>query len=113
MLPNLLGAGFGQEVKEEALETTEEGGGGEASVLTRPDARTMTLSIPGLRGLITDRNGRPLAENRVGYQLALQFVHFTDPVDADILNWAKERLAHASKIAGKNYEVADRYLISH
>ncbi len=113
MLPTLLGAGFGQEVREEALETTEEGGGGEASVLTRPDARTMTLSIPGLRGLITDRNGRPLAENRVGYQLALQFVHFTDPVDADILAWAKERLAHASKIAGKNYEVADRDLLSH
>ena len=42
MLPTLVGAGFGQEVKEEALETTEEGGGGEASVLTRPDARTMT-----------------------------------------------------------------------
>ena len=113
MLPTLLGAGFGQEVRGGALEATEEGGGGEASVLTRPDARTMTLSIPGLRGLITDRKGRPLAENRVGYQLALQFVHFADPVDADILNWAKKRLAHASKIAGKNYEVADRDLLSH
>ena len=28
MLPTLLGAGFGQEVREEALEATEERGGG-------------------------------------------------------------------------------------
>ena len=56
---------------------------GEAAVLTRPDARTMTLEIPAPRGLITDRKGRPLAENRVGYQFAIQFEHFPDPVDAE------------------------------
>ncbi|HCQ37731.1 MAG TPA: hypothetical protein DIV39_01125 [Verrucomicrobiales bacterium] len=109
------GGGFGQDVRDSSLQGAEEGvaAGEEASVLTRPDARTMTLSIPGLRGLITDRNGRPLAENRVGYQLALQFAHFSDPSDEDILNWAKKRLSHASKIAEKKYVISDEDLLSH
>ena len=109
------GGGFGQDVRDSSLQGAEEGvaAGEEASVLTRPDARTMTLSIPGLRGLITDRNGRPLAENRVGYQLALQFAHFSDPSDEDILNWAKKRLSHASKIADKKYVISDEDLLSH
>ncbi|MDG2487228.1 MAG: penicillin-binding transpeptidase domain-containing protein [Roseibacillus sp.] len=109
------GGSFGQDVRDSPLQGTEEGvaAGEEASVLTRPDARTMTLSIPGPRGLITDRNGRPLAENRVGYQLALQFAHFSDPGDEDILNWAKKRLSHASKIAEKKYVVSDEDLLSH
>ena len=113
MLPTLLGTGFGQDAGSLPAEITDRGTGEEASVLTRPDARTMTLSIPGPRGLITDRNGKPLAENRVGYQLALQFAHFPDPVDADILDWAKKRLNHASRIAGKNYRVTDKDLLSH
>ena len=90
-----------------------EGETGEAAVLTRPDARTMTLRIPAPRGLITDRKGRALAENRVGYQFAIQFAHFTNPSDAEIIGWARERLAHASRIAGKNYVTSDEGLLSH
>ena len=86
---------------------------GEAAVLTRPDARTMTLEIPAPRGLITDRKGRPLAETRVGYQFAIQFEHFPNPVDAEIIGWARERLAHASKLASKNYSVSDEALLAH
>ena len=88
-------------------------GADNASVLTRPDARTMTLSIPAPRGMITDRHGKPLAQNRVGYQFAIQFAHFPDPVDAVIISWARERLAHASRLAGKDYKVEDEVFLSH
>ena len=116
LIPLLLwGVLFGQEASDLAggVRSRDTGREGEASVLTRPDARTMTLSIPGPRGLITDRNGKSLAENRVGYQLAIQFAHFPDPDDAAILNWVRKRIAHASVIAGKNYQVTDEVLLSH
>jgi len=45
---------------------------------TRSDYRTYYFEIPAPRGLITDRNGEPLAQSRVAYHLALAFptVHF-------------------------------------
>ena len=92
----------------------EEGAGAaNASVLTRPDARTMTLRIPAPRGLITDRNGKALAQNRVGYQFAIQFAHFPEPIDAEIISWGRKRLAHASRLAGKDYSLADEGFLSH
>ena len=111
LLPGLF---LGQDLtKVPADAAGDDRGAEDASVLTRPDARTMTLTIPAPRGLITDRNGKPLAENRVGYQFAIQFAHFPDPVDAEILEWAEKRLAHAAKLAGKNYEVSDEVVLSH
>lgn len=103
---------FGQELTKVGGETDERGAEN-AAVLTRPDARTMTLSIPAPRGLITDRHGKPMAENRVGYQLAIQFSHFPEPLDAEIIGWARERLAHASKLAAKNYTLSDKALLDH
>ncbi|MDP7655854.1 MAG: hypothetical protein QF706_07265, partial [Roseibacillus sp.] len=99
LVPVFSGLLWGQELgKEDAKNSATEGkGADDASVLTRPDARTMTLSIPAPRGLITDRNGKPLAQNKVGYQFAIQFAHFPDPVDAEIIAWARERLTHASR----------------
>ena len=40
---------------------------------TQKTARTYVLQIPAPRGQITDRNGRPLAQTRVSYNLALNF----------------------------------------
>ena len=69
LLPGLF---LGQDLtKVPADAAGDDRGAEDASVLTRPDARTMTLTIPAPRGLITDRNGKPLAENRVGYQFAI------------------------------------------
>ncbi|HAT18737.1 MAG TPA: hypothetical protein DCS85_01140, partial [Verrucomicrobiales bacterium] len=106
---------WGQELGKEGAKTaaTKGKGADDASVLTRPDARTMTLSIPAPRGLITDRNGKPFAQNRVGYQFAIQFAHFPDPVDTEIIAWARERLTHASRLAGKDYNVTDEVFLSH
>lgn len=40
---------------------------------TQKLARTFAFTIPAPRGLITDRNGVPLAQTRIGYNLAIQF----------------------------------------
>ena len=105
----------GQDLSKVAAKAAGAGekGPDSASVLTRPDARTMTLSIPAPRGMITDRHGKPLAQNRVGYQFAIQFAHFQDPVDTTIISWARERVAHASGLAGRDYKVEDDVFLSH
>jgi penicillin-binding protein 2 len=64
----------------------------DGSILTRRDARTITLKIPAPRGQITDREGKPLAQNQVAYQVALQFRQFEN-VDRDfIVHWGRTRL---------------------
>ncbi len=40
---------------------------------TQKLARTYILDIPAPRGQITDRNGAPLAQNRLSYNLVINF----------------------------------------
>ena len=40
---------------------------------TQQQARTFQFSMPAPRGQITDRHGKPLAQTRASYNLALQF----------------------------------------
>ncbi len=64
----------------------------DGSILTRRDARTISLKIPAPRGQIVDRTGAPLAQNEVAYQVALQFEQFQD-VDRDfVIDWARSRM---------------------
>lgn len=67
----------------------------DGSITTRRDARTITLAIPAPRGIIADRDGKPLAQNRVAYQLALQYPQFESVDRQFVLAWAHERLAAA------------------
>ena len=48
----------------------------DGAIITRKDARAITLKIPAPRGQIVDREGEPLAQNKVAYQVALQFRQF-------------------------------------
>ena len=70
----------------------------DGSILTRKDARTITLKIPPPRGQIVDREGEALAQNEVAYQVALQFEQFQDVDREYVVQWARTRLA---KIDGK------------
>jgi penicillin-binding protein 2 len=65
----------------------------DGSILTRRDARTITLKIPAPRGQIVDREGEPLAQNEVAYQVALQFEQFQDVDRRYVVDWARSRLA--------------------
>ncbi|MGL5019461.1 MAG: hypothetical protein ACRDBP_15100, partial [Luteolibacter sp.] len=64
----------------------------DGAIFTRKDARAITLKIPAPRGQIVDRYGDPLAQNRVAYQVALQFRQFENADQNFVLNWARTRL---------------------
>src|SRR5271155_5517274 len=58
---------------------------------TQRQAATYALAIPAPRGQITDRNGVPLAQNRVSYDLSVVFptpFDFTDRQAIDFVNRA-------------------------
>ncbi len=85
----------------------------DGSILTRKDARTITLKIPAPRGQIVDRTGEPLAQNKVAYQIALQFEQFQD-VDRDyVVKWARLRMDQLKDLVDVVYEKTDDELYSH
>ncbi len=67
-------------------------GAADAAIINRKDARTITLKIPAPRGMIVDREGEPLAQNQVAYQVALQFSQFENADRDFVVNWARTRL---------------------
>lgn len=75
----------------------------DASWLTNTEARTMTLKIPAPRGLILDREGRPLANNRVAYYLGLNFPLLEDAEEAEIVSFARAQTELASELLGRSY----------
>ncbi|MGE9267523.1 MAG: peptidoglycan D,D-transpeptidase FtsI family protein, partial [Verrucomicrobiales bacterium] len=86
----------------------------EASILTQKNARTMTLTVPAPRGMILDRNGEPLAQNKVGYHLALDFTKIsTETSESRILSWARERIAEANRLSGGEWEVDEAKLLAY
>ncbi len=85
----------------------------DASIFTRRDARTITLAIPAPRGLIVDRNGEPFAQNRVSWQLALQYQQF-EKADRDfVVRWGRERLEKAKALYPGVWEFTDDQLWEH
>ena len=63
---------------------------------TQKKARTFVLGIPAPRGQITDRNGKPLAQTRLSYNLAISFPAPLDWPDSKILAFAKQQITLAS-----------------
>ena len=57
---------------------------------TQKLARTYILDVPAPRGQITDRNGESLAQNRLSYNLAINFPTPLDFSDAQALGFARE-----------------------
>lgn len=80
----------------------------EASIFTQKNARTMTISIPAPRGLILDRDGRPLAQSKVSYQLALDFTTLAkDVTEVQALAWAQEKLAEVNALIDGTYTLSE------
>ncbi len=84
-----------------------------ASLSTRREARTMRLSIPAPRGLIVDRNGIALAQNRVVNYLALNFPFMDKATPEVIIRYAKAKMAKANQLLSKNWTLPDEKLLSH
>lgn len=86
----------------------------DGAIITRKDARTITLKIPAPRGQIVDREGESIAQNRVAYQVGLQFRQFENADRDFVVNWARTRL-DALQLLVKNFtpktdeEIFDHY----
>lgn len=80
---------------------------------TQKQARTYLLHIPAPRGQITDRNGAPMAQNRVAYNLGLSFPTPLEFSDGQVVNFARSQILTAEKLLGRKFEVNDDALVQH
>src|SRR6266516_7815224 len=80
---------------------------------TQKLARTYILDVPAPRGQITDRNGVPLAQNRISYNLAINFPTPLDFSDAQALGFAREKIDKAGKLIGRTLPISDQAILRH
>src|SRR6059036_1688322 len=80
---------------------------------TQKLARTYILDVPAPRGQITDRNGMPLAQNRLSYNLAINFPTPLDFSDAQALSFGQEKLDKAGKLIGRTLRISDQAILRH
>ena len=80
---------------------------------TQRQARTFSLLIPAPRGQITDRNGLPLAQTRLSYNLAVTFPTPLEWTDEKILSFARRQIALASSTINRDIRVSDSAILNH
>lgn len=80
---------------------------------TQKLARTYVLDIPAPRGQITDRNGEPLAQNKLGYTLAITYPTPLDFSDAQVLDFARQKIEKAEKFLGRKLKISDDLILRH
>jgi penicillin-binding protein 2 len=80
---------------------------------TQKLARTYILDVPAPRGQITDRNGVPLAQNRLSYNLAITFPTPLDFSDAQALSFAREKIGKAEKLIDRSIRISDEAILRH
>src|SRR5271155_2154561 len=80
---------------------------------TQRQAATYALGIPAPRGQITDRNGVPLAQNRVGFNLAIEFPTPLKFTDQQALEFTHEQIGIARGIINRHVDVSDDDILKH
>ncbi len=80
---------------------------------TQKQARTYVLDLPAPRGQITDRNGAPLAQNRLSYNLTINFPTPLDFSDERALAFAHENIGTAERLLGHALSVPDAAILRH
>src|SRR5436189_594263 len=80
---------------------------------TQKLARTYILDVPAPRGQITDRNGAPLAQNRLSYNLVINFPTSLDFSDKQTLSFTREKIDAAGKIIGRRFRISDETILRH
>ena len=80
---------------------------------TQKHARTYVLAIPGPRGQITDRNGNPLAQTRVSYNLALGFPTPLTMTDPEVLAFAQQQVMAARTVTGRPISLTQEQVLKH
>jgi penicillin-binding protein 2 len=85
----------------------------DGAITNRKDARTITLKIPAPRGMIVDREGEPMAQNQVAYQVALQYPQFENADRDFVINWARARLNSLAPLIANLTVFSDDELFDH
>src|SRR6266478_7020845 len=80
---------------------------------TQKLARTYMLDVPAPRGQITDRNGAPLAQNRLSYNLAVTFPTPLNFSDALALSYTRQKIDEAGNLIGRRFRISDEAILSH
>jgi len=80
---------------------------------TQKLARTYILDVPAPRGQITDRNGESLAQNRLSYNLAINFPTPLDFSDAQALSFAREKIDRTARLIGRRLKISDEAILRH
>ncbi len=80
---------------------------------TQKQARTYLLSIPAPRGLIVDRNGLPLAQTRVSYNLALEYPRPLDWPNDRIVEFSRQQLGIVQTLLHREIRISDELFIKH
>src|SRR5712691_793329 len=80
---------------------------------TQKLARTFMLDVPAPRGQITDRNGVPLAQNRLSYNLVITFPTPLNFSDAQALSYTREKIDEAGKLIGRRFRISDEAILRH
>ncbi len=80
---------------------------------TTTGARILVLSIPAPRGQIVDRNGAPLAQNKVVYYLGVKFPYLKEAPEQKILTFAKAQVAQANATLGTSWNLDDDQILAH
>ncbi|BCX50081.1 beta-lactamase [Haloferula helveola] len=88
-------------------------GADDAAIFNRKNARIISLKIPAPRGPIIDREGHPFAQNRVAYQLAVQYEQFENEDRAAVIAWGRQRVELAKAFYESVREPTDDELYEH
>ncbi|MEO8205964.1 MAG: penicillin-binding protein 2 [Chthoniobacterales bacterium] len=80
---------------------------------TQKQARTYQLAIPAPRGQITDRQGRPFAQTRLSYNLAINFPSPLNYSDKKILDFARQQITLAKGMLKRDIDISDKAILNH
>lgn len=80
---------------------------------TQKGARTYLLGIPAPRGQIVDRNGLPLAQTRVSYNLGIAFPTPLTFSDTELKRFTEQQIVLARTLTGRAISVTEDQLVKH
>jgi penicillin-binding protein 2 len=80
---------------------------------TQRQAATYSLTIPAPRGQITDRNGIPLAQNRVSYNLSIVFPTPFEFTDRQVVEFVGQQVTMAKSLTSRLVGFSEEAAIQH
>jgi penicillin-binding protein 2 len=105
----LVSSARAQEVRPTPTESPDIGPSWE----TQKQVAEFALSIPAPRGQITDRNGQPLAQNRVSHNLSIVFPTPLDFTDQQIIQYVERQISLAKTLTSRPINWSTEGAIQH